>query len=136
MSSLGSMWWTSGTYANGYPFASGWDPSFYPLDPNEGLVLKAKRQTFYNPMATSPETSKYEFTSAELRSVDFYGYGCFSACMKPAKASGVSSSFFVYNGPTETPADATRVTNGMSFVTRDLYLLLPFRSFQVYLTFH
>jgi beta-glucanase (GH16 family) len=123
-SSLPGGWWTSGTYANGYPFASGWDPSFFALNAQDGLNLLAKRQTFNNPMAQSPQTSVYPFTSGELRSSNFYGYGCFSTCMKPAKASGVSSSFFIYNGPYDTPGDAGRAANGKFY-----FLCIPARPF-------
>ena len=42
----------------------------------------------------------------EYRSTDKFGYGYYQVSMKPAKASGIVSSFFTYTGPSDgTPWD-------------------------------
>ena len=42
-----------------------------------------------------------EYTAAEHRTNDFYGYGLYEVSMKPIKNVGVVSSFFTYTGPSD-----------------------------------
>lgn len=51
-----------------------------------------------------PSGNNVTYTSGEYRSNTTYGYGTFEACLKPAKGSGLMTSFFTYTGPNETPA--------------------------------
>ncbi|MCR6106860.1 family 16 glycosylhydrolase [Salipaludibacillus agaradhaerens] len=41
----------------------------------------------------------YNYECAEYTTNNFYGYGLYEVSMKPAKVSGVISSFFTYTGP-------------------------------------
>lgn len=41
------------------------------------------------------------YSGAELRSLDFYGYGHYEVSMKAIKNDGVVSSFFTYTGPSD-----------------------------------
>lgn len=43
----------------------------------------------------------YQWSGAEYRSTDFYGYGLYETKMKPIKNIGVVSSFFLYTGPSD-----------------------------------
>lgn len=43
-------------------------------------------------------TYDYEYSGAEYRTKDVYGYGLYTVAMKPIKNSGVVSSFFMYTG--------------------------------------
>ncbi|WP_160691246.1 glycoside hydrolase family 16 protein [Clostridium sp. C2-6-12] len=46
------------------------------------------------------------YAGGEYRSKDTYGYGLYQVRMKPAKNTGIVSSFFTYTGPTDgTPWD-------------------------------
>lgn len=107
-----SRWWTSGPWANGQPFNNGWDRSFFFFKADDGLSLKLEKKRFEDPGSSSGGYQSYDFTSGELRSADFYGYGCYSTCMLAARVSGVTSSFYIYNGPYDTPSDAGRYYNG------------------------
>jgi Glycosyl hydrolases family 16 len=100
-----------GPWSNGYPFANGWDPNSHFFNRDDGLLLKLERKKFSDPGSGTGGGVTYEFTSGEVRSKDFYGYGTYSVCMKPAKVSGTSASFFVFNGQYDTPSDAGRWCN-------------------------
>ena len=50
--------------------------------------------------------SSYKYAGGEYRSKDKFGYGLYQVRMKPAKNTGIVSSFFTYTGPTDgTPWD-------------------------------
>jgi len=44
-------------------------------------------------------------TSGELRTVDYYGYGCYEVSMKPVAQSGVVSSLYTFAGPSDQCTD-------------------------------
>ncbi len=46
-------------------------------------------------------SGQYNYSGAEYRSSDHYGYGYYETCMKAIKNDGVVSSFFTYTGPSE-----------------------------------
>lgn len=101
----------TGPWANGQPFNNGWKPNNLFFDPKEGLSLKLERKHFEDPGSKTGAGTSYDFTSGEVRSKDFYGYGTYSVCMRPAKVSGTSASFYIHNGPYDTPEDAGRNYN-------------------------
>lgn len=51
----------------------------------------------------TPAGQNVDYTSGEYRTNATYGYGTYEVCMKPAKGSGLMTSFFTYTGPDETP---------------------------------
>jgi endo-1,3-1,4-beta-glycanase ExoK len=53
-------------------------------------------QLAITPAATGKEKP---FHCAEVQTHDFYGYGTYEVRMRPARASGTVSGFFVYTGP-------------------------------------
>ena len=95
------------TYAdgwpNGQPFKCGWDRNSHHFD-NDALVLDLKKKQCKDPGSATGKWNSYPFTSAEFRSHNFYGSGCYSICMKPARASGVSSSFYIHSGEYYVPS--------------------------------
>lgn len=50
------------------------------------------------------------FTGGEYRTHDKFGYGLYQVRMKPAKNTGIVSSFFTYTGPSDgTPWDEINI---------------------------
>jgi endo-1,3-1,4-beta-glycanase ExoK len=51
----------------------------------------------------TPAGKNVDYTSGEYRTNATYGYGTYEVCMKPAKGSGLMTSFFTYTNTTENP---------------------------------
>lgn len=100
-----------GPWANGQPFNCGWKPNQHYFHDDDGLTLLLERKQFVDPGTKTGGGRTFPYTSGEVRSRSFYGYGTYSVCMKPAKVSGTSASFYVHNGPYDTPSDAGRWYN-------------------------
>lgn len=87
-------WWKSDGWSNGFPFYNRWEASSI-IHNNDGMHIL---------LIKTPSTeSHFEFKSGELRSHDFYGYGCFEADIKPIAEPGVITSFFLFAGPYDKP---------------------------------
>jgi len=84
-----------------WQISNGWRNS----DPFFGCHWNANRVNFnHGRMELSLRTNysypaPYNYECAEYTTNDFYGYGLYEVSMKPAKVSGVISSFFTYTGP-------------------------------------
>jgi endo-1,3-1,4-beta-glycanase ExoK len=106
-------WALVGPYSNGQPFLAGWDPSLGYVSRADGkLTLRVERKEFYDYSQTGGGGgTRYPFSSAEIRSHQYYGIGCYSTCMRPSGVSGVSSSFYAMSGHFDTPRDAGRDKN-------------------------
>lgn len=85
-------------YANGQPFNTGWSAHNHHVT-NGYLSLDLRRDTFTDPGSATGSRATYPYTSGELRSRAFHGTGCYTVCMKPARVSGVTSSFYIHSGP-------------------------------------
>jgi beta-glucanase (GH16 family) len=82
-----NTWHKADGYSNGNPFNCTW---------------RAKNVTFTNDGKlrlglTSPAYNQFE--GGEYRTNNTYGYGLYEVSMKPAKNTGIVSSFFTYTGP-------------------------------------
>lgn len=89
-------------WANGQPFNNGWSKWNHHFQ-NDALVLDLKKQWFNDPGSKTGNGRSYPYTSAEFRTHDFFGAGCYSVCMKPARDSGVSTSFYTLSGEYDAP---------------------------------
>lgn len=89
-------------WANGQPFQCGWDKGYHHFQ-NNALVLDLKKDQFNDPGSASGNYRSFPFTSAEFRSYNFFGSGCYTVCMKSARDSGVSSSFYAHSGEYDVP---------------------------------
>jgi len=89
-----SIWWLSDNWSNGFPFLSSWSDDTVKFDEN-GMNISI--------VPTSSPESGFPYESGELRSHDYYAYGCFEAEIKPVRESGVITSFFLFAGPHDTP---------------------------------
>ena len=75
-------------WTNGNPFDCGWyeqNTSF-----KDGVL---------NLTIDKDLTGKYNYSGAEYRTVEYYGYGYYETSMQAIKNDGVVSSFFTYTGP-------------------------------------
>ncbi|AJR08296.1 1,3-beta-glucanase [Photobacterium gaetbulicola] len=90
------LWWKSDGWCNGFPFDSRWE--------GEAISHSADGMAITLSHAPNGEDA-FEFQSGELRSHDFYGYGCYEVEIKPIAEPGVISSFFLFAGPYDKPED-------------------------------
>lgn len=71
------------------------------------LVLRITPLLFINPTnaGSGVPGAVYPYSAAEVRTQTVnYGYGCYSLCVRPARTSGVVTSFYVYsNGLWDSP---------------------------------
>jgi len=69
---------------------------------------------------TSSKEYRYqeEYTSGEIRSTGFYGYGCYEVEIKPVAHTGVTTAFFTFAGPGEndTPDGVPRLHNEINML--------------------
>ena len=91
-----ARWSKADGWSNGPPFNVGW---------------RADHVTFADSLMTlrldnipcSAGCSGEPYASGEYRTIETYGYGRYEVRMKAAKGSGLVSSFFTFNGPSERP---------------------------------
>ncbi len=84
------VFFASDGWTNGSCFDCGWykqNTSF------EGGVL--------NLTIDKDHSGQYNYSAAEYRTTDFYGYGYYETSMQAIKNDGVVSSFFTYTGPSD-----------------------------------
>lgn len=84
------LFFASDGWTNGNPFDCGWYKKNTSLD-NGMLSLSIDKDS----------SGKYNYSGAEYRTSDIYGYGYYETSMQPIKNDGVVSSFFTYTGPSE-----------------------------------
>ncbi|WP_192892127.1 family 16 glycosylhydrolase [Vibrio bathopelagicus] len=99
-----SLWWLSDGWENGFPFVSRWDADAVSFN-KRGMTLSL------SPDPVLADDGKLSFYGGEIRSTEFYPYGCYEIDMKPAKAPGVVSSFFLFSGPYDKPEGGNGIHN-------------------------
>ncbi|MFM2587001.1 family 16 glycosylhydrolase [Vibrio sp. TBV020] len=99
-----TKWWLSDGWENGFPFLNRWDASSVSFS-KKGMAISL------SPDAQRQPDGHLVFSSGELRSNEFYAYGCFEIDMKPVKAPGVVTSFFLFSGPHDKPEDGSGIHN-------------------------
>nr|1AJO_A Chain A, CIRCULARLY PERMUTED (1-3,1-4)-BETA-D-GLUCAN 4-GLUCANOHYDROLASE CPA16M-127 [Paenibacillus macerans]1AJO_B Chain B, CIRCULARLY PERMUTED (1-3,1-4)-BETA-D-GLUCAN 4-GLUCANOHYDROLASE CPA16M-127 [Paenibacillus macerans] len=80
-------WEKADGYSNGGVFNCTWRANNVNFT-NDGKLKLGLTSSAYN-----------KFDCAEYRSTNIYGYGLYEVSMKPAKNTGIVSSFFTYTGP-------------------------------------
>ncbi len=95
-----SVWQLADGWENGYPFFSRWEAEAVQFG-RKGMSIELGPDSVLN------EQGERTFFSGELRSHDYYSYGCYEVDMKPIKAPGVVSSFFLFAGPHDKPVDGS-----------------------------
>lgn len=86
-----SKWYASDGWSNGSMFDCTWRDKNVSF--KDGIMTLSLNE---DKPGSSPKCA-----GAEYRTNDFYGYGMYSTRMKPAKNTGVVSSFFTYTGPSD-----------------------------------
>jgi len=81
-------WVKADGWANGSPFDNGWRADHATVA--GGLV---------DLRLDDVSSSGQPYTSGEVRTSGYYGYGCYEASFKPVRQSGVVSAFFTFAGP-------------------------------------
>ncbi|WEM43416.1 family 16 glycosylhydrolase [Photobacterium sp. DA100] len=81
-------WQAADGWANGSPFLNAWSSTALDFS-TDGMAI----------VLSDDPLLGYYYTSGELRTTDFYGYGCYEVEMRPAAVSGVVSAFFTFMGP-------------------------------------
>ncbi|MBD3919883.1 glycoside hydrolase family 16 protein [Paenibacillus sp. PR3] len=84
-----ATWQKADGYSNGNMFNCTWRANNVNFTSSGQLELKI----------TSPSYNKFD--CAEYRSTNKYGFGKYEVNMKPAKNTGIVSSFFTYTGPSD-----------------------------------
>lgn len=84
----GARWVRADGWANGSPFDNGWRADHATVA--GGLV---------DLRLDDVSSSGQPYTSGEVRTSGYYGYGCYEASFKPVRQSGVVSAFFTFAGP-------------------------------------
>ena len=95
-----TKWAKAGPWSNGSPFANGWDASAVTFSSANGMTVKLDDAPFI-----VDQTTTYPYTSGELRTTGYYGYGCYEVTMKPVAESGVVTAFFTFAGPYDNPTN-------------------------------
>lgn len=91
-----SLGWNKANWANKTVFNVGWRPDHVKVGSGGALQLKLDNKPSHG----------FPYSSGEYRTGRDFKYGRFEVRMKPVRASGVISSFFLYTGPSEgTPHD-------------------------------
>ncbi|MBW3695784.1 glycosyl hydrolase family protein [Vibrio sp. T187] len=97
-------WWLADGWGNGFPFLSVWKSDAVTFD-GSGMSITLTGQE------STEQSNAIEFVSGELRSQQFFSYGCFEIEMKPIAAPGVISSFFLFSGPYDKPKNGSGIHN-------------------------
>ncbi|NOH79684.1 family 16 glycosylhydrolase [Vibrio sp. RE86] len=99
-----NRWWLSDGWENGFPFLNRWESEAVSFS-DDGMAITL------SPDRKRDENRSLKFSSGELRSQKFFSYGCFEIDMKPVRAPGVVSSFFLFSGPFDKPEDGNGIHN-------------------------
>lgn len=104
--------WEKANWTNGNMFNCWWDPENITFNESGNSLMKMKICKKTNPSYPQP------YSGAELRTTGTYGYGYYEVRMKPCKASGTNSSFFLYTRDDEHNIEWNEVD--IEFITKDM----------------
>ena len=104
--------WEKANWTNGDMFNCWWDPENITFNESGNSLMKMKICQNSNP--SYPQA----YSGAELRTTGTYGYGYYEVRMKPCKASGTNSSFFLYTRDDEHNIEWNEVD--IEFITKDM----------------
>ena len=109
--------WEKANWTNGDMFNCWWDPENITFNESGNSLMKMKI------CQNSDSSHKLDgnvmaYNGAELRTTGTYGYGYYEVRMKPCKASGTNSSFFLYTRDDDHNIEWNEVD--IEFITKDM----------------
>ncbi|MBQ5906831.1 MAG: family 16 glycosylhydrolase [Treponema sp.] len=109
--------WEKANWTNGDMFNCWWDPENITFNESGNSLMKMKICKNLDP-SHKLDGNVMEYNGAELRTTGTYGYGYYEVRMKPCKASGTNSSFFLYTRDDEHNIEWNEVD--IEFITKDM----------------
>lgn len=109
--------WEKANWTNGNMFNCWWDPENITFNESGNSLMKMK-------ICQNSDSSHkldgniMDYNGAELRTTGTYGYGYYEVRMKPCKASGTNSSFFLYTKDDKNNIEWNEVD--IEFITKDM----------------
>ena len=109
--------WEKANWTNGNMFNCWWDPENITFNESGNSLMKMK-------ICQNSDSSHkldgniMDYNGAELRTTGIYGYGYYEVRMKPCKASGTNSSFFLYTRDDDHNIEWNEVD--IEFITKDM----------------
>jgi endo-1,3-1,4-beta-glycanase ExoK len=103
-----SRWIKADGWKNGSPFDNAWLADHVTFA-NDALELRL------DDVASLGEP----YSSGELRTIGYYGYGCYEAKFRPVKQAGVVTAFFTYAGPYDNGGNGLHNEIDIEFVGHD-----------------
>lgn len=109
--------WEKADWTNGDMFNCWWDPENITFNESGNSLMKMKICQNSNP-SHKLDGNIMDYNGSELRTTGTYGYGYYEVRMKPCKASGTNSSFFLYTRDDEHNIEWNEVD--IEFITKDM----------------
>ena len=109
--------WEKANWTNGNMFNCWWDPENITFNESGNSLMKMKICQNSNP-SHKLDGNIMDYNGAELRTTGTYGYGYYEVRMKPCKASGTNSSFFLYTRDDGNNIEWNEVD--IEFITKDM----------------
>lgn len=112
--------WAKADWSNNDMFDCWWDPENITFNESSNGLMKMKisANTNQNHKRDDGYGPVFEYNGAELRTTGIYGYGYYEVRMKPCKASGTNSSFFLYTRDDDRNIEWNEVD--IEFITKDM----------------
>lgn len=112
--------WAKADWSNNDMFDCWWDPENITFNESSNGLMKMKisANTNQNHKRDDGYGPVFEYNGAELRTTGTYGYGYYEVRMKPCKASGTNSSFFLYTRDDGNNIEWNEVD--IEFITKDM----------------
>ena len=112
--------WAKADWSNNDMFDCWWDPENITFNESSNGLMKMKisANTNQNHKRDDGYGPVFEYNGAELRTTETYGYGYYEVRMKPCKASGTNSSFFLYTKDDKNNIEWNEVD--IEFITKDM----------------
>lgn len=109
--------WEKADWTNGDMFNCWWDPENITFNESGNSLMKMKICQNSNP-SHKLDGNIMDYNGSELRTTGTYGYGYYEVRMKPCKASGTNSSFFLYTKDDGNNIEWNEVD--IEFITKDM----------------